>query len=141
MGRHRPFVKTGRLDGQLEHWLNVAPEQVSQSGWQVRHIPEELNVLLGQVDTQEPCEASWLLVHVRQKAEDPAQVEQLESHAVHVTLSVEEMKFPVGQLSTHWPPERTKPGRQPVHCSWLTVDATLKLGILQPVHLEGQPKN
>lgn len=107
----------------------------------MRQIPEELNVLLGHVDTQDPWDASWLLAHVRQDLDDPAHVEQLESQAVQVILSVGETKFPVGQLSMHWPPDRTKPGRQPVHCSWLTVEATLKLGILQDVHLNGQPKN
>ena len=32
VGRHRPFVSTGRSEGQLEHWLKLLPEQVAQSG-------------------------------------------------------------------------------------------------------------
>jgi len=30
--KHRPFVRTGRLDEQLEHWLKELPEQEAQSG-------------------------------------------------------------------------------------------------------------
>ena len=43
------------------------------------------------------------------------------------------------QFSTQLPFERTKPGRQPVHCSSLTVEATLKFGILHDVHFAPQP--
>ncbi|OCH86960.1 hypothetical protein OBBRIDRAFT_837782 [Obba rivulosa] len=32
VGRHRPLVRTGRLDEQLEHWLKEPPVQVAQSG-------------------------------------------------------------------------------------------------------------
>lgn len=58
VGKQRPFVRTGRLDEQLEHWLKEPPVQVAQSGWQGRHEPDELNVLDGQDETQEPFEAS-----------------------------------------------------------------------------------
>jgi len=81
IGRHRPLVNTGRLDGQLEHWLKEAPEQLAQSGWQVRHEPDVANVLEGQVETHFPFEASWLAAHVKQKVDEPAQVPQEESHA------------------------------------------------------------
>ena len=37
------------------------------------------------------------------------------------------------------PFDSTNPGRHVAHCSWLIVDATLKLGIPQEVHLAGQP--
>jgi hypothetical protein len=57
---------------------------------------------------------------------------------VQVKLSCGERKVPDGQLSTHRPLDRTKPGRQPLHCNWLMVDATLKLGIPQEVHFDGQ---
>ena len=52
------MLRTGRSDGQLEHWLKEVPEQVAQSGWQVRHAPEELTVSEGQDDTQVPFDAS-----------------------------------------------------------------------------------
>jgi len=58
VGRQRPLVRTGRLEGQLAHWSNEEPVQVSQSGWQVRHLPEEENELDGQVETHWPSEAS-----------------------------------------------------------------------------------
>lgn len=32
VGRQRPLLRTGRLEGQVEHWLNDDPEQVAQSG-------------------------------------------------------------------------------------------------------------
>jgi len=82
IGRHRPLVNTGRLDGQLEHWLKEAPEQLAQSGWQVRHEPDVANVLEGQVETHFPFEASWLAAHVKQNVDEPAQVPQEESHAI-----------------------------------------------------------
>jgi hypothetical protein len=96
-------------------------------------------VLEGQLATHEPEEASLLLAHVRQKVADPEQVEQDESHCLQV-LSVGSANVPEGQDPTHLPPLRTRPGRQPVHCSWSTVEPTLKPGILHPVHFEGQPK-
>ena len=55
-----------------------------------------------------------------------------------VTLSLGSRKVPVGQVSMHLPWESTKPGKQPEHCTWSIVDATLKLEYLQLVHLEGQ---
>lgn len=58
VGRQRPLLRTGRSEGQLEHWLKEVPEQVAQSGWQARHAPEELTVLEGQEDTQVPLDAS-----------------------------------------------------------------------------------
>jgi hypothetical protein len=48
---------------------------------------------------------------------------------------------PEGQLSMHCPWERTNPGRQPVHCASLRVDATLKFGILHEVHFAPQPNS
>jgi len=117
VGKHLPFVSTGRSEGHDEHWLNDAPEQVAQSGWQERHEPEELNVFEGQLATHDPSEASWLLAQVRQKVDEPAQVEHEESQDVHVKLFVGETNVSEGQLSTHWPCERTNPGRHPVHCS------------------------
>lgn len=81
VGRHRPLVKTGRLDGQLEHWLNEDPEQVAQSGWQVVQIPDELKALDGHEDTHLPPDASWLLEHVRQNVELPTHVLQEASQA------------------------------------------------------------
>jgi len=39
----------------------------------------------------------------------------------------------------HCPWEMTNPGIQPVHCSSLMVDATLKFGIPHDVHLAPQP--
>ena len=32
VGRQRPLLRTGRSEGQLEHWLKEVPEQVAQSG-------------------------------------------------------------------------------------------------------------
>jgi hypothetical protein len=58
VGRHLPFVSTGRSAEQEEHWLNDDPEQVAQSGWHVRHDPEALNVLEGQLATHFPFEAN-----------------------------------------------------------------------------------
>jgi len=34
IGMQRPLLRTGRLGGQLRHWLKDEPEQVMQSGWQ-----------------------------------------------------------------------------------------------------------
>jgi len=75
------LVRTGRLDGQLEHWLKAPPEQVAQSGWQVRQEPEAEKLPEGQVEMQRPPEASWLLAHDVQKVDDPAQALQDESQA------------------------------------------------------------
>jgi hypothetical protein len=57
---------------------------------------------------------------------------------VQVTLSLEETNVPVGQLVTHFPCERKNPGKQPVHCCWPIVDATVKFGIPQEVHFGAQ---
>lgn len=138
IGRHRPFRRTGREGGQLLHWLNEPPEQVAQSGWQLRQELEEEKVLEGQLETHFPLKASWLEVHVRQNVDEPEQVPQLESQAVQVKLSWGDRNVPEGQLSRHFPLERTEPGRQPVHCSWSTVEATLKFGILHDVHFAPQ---
>ena len=132
-------MRTGRSDGQLEHWLKAPPEHVAQSGWQVRQLPEALKVLEGQLATHVPEDASWLPAQVRQNFADPEQDEQEESHCLQV-LSVESRNVPEGQDSMHLPPLRTKPGRHPVHCSWLTVEPMLNPGIPHPVHFEGQPK-
>jgi len=59
---------------------------------------------------------------------------------MQVKLSCDETNVPEGQLSRHHPWDRTKPGRHPVHCSWFTVDAALKLGILHDVHLAPQAR-
>ena len=82
MGRHLPLFNTGRLGGQLEHWLKEEPEQLAQSGWQVRQEPDELNVVEGHEVTHFPLNASWLPPHVKQKSAAPVQVPQVESHAV-----------------------------------------------------------
>lgn len=58
---------------------------------------------------------------------------------VHVRLSCCDTKVPDGQLSTHFPSDKKNPGKQPVHCTWSMVEATLKLGILHEVHLAPQP--
>lgn len=142
VGKHLPFVRTGRLEEQLEHWEKEGPEQVAQSGWQVVHTPEfeVVKELDGQEETHFPREASWLLEQVRQNVELPAQVVQEESQAVHVRLSVGERKVPAGQLGTHFPCERTKPGKQPVHWAWSIVDATEKFGIWHVVHFGPQAR-
>jgi len=75
------LVRTGRLEGQLEHWLKAPPEQVVQSGWQVRQEPEAEKLPEGHVAMQRPPDASWLLVHDVQKVDDPAQALQDESQA------------------------------------------------------------
>lgn len=85
-GMQRPLLRTGRLGGQVLHWLKEEPEQVAQSGWQERQEPVEglANVFLGQEEaaTHWPLEESWLEdEQVRQKLAAPAQVLQLESHA------------------------------------------------------------
>ena len=46
------------------------------------HTPEELNEFEGHEETHFPPEASWLLEHVKQKVDDPAQLLHDESHAV-----------------------------------------------------------
>lgn len=117
VGRHRPLVRTGRPAGQLAHCENAGPLHVAQSGWQARHVPEAENVLDGQVETHFPLEETWPLGQVRQVVAEPEHVLQLESHVVHVTLSLGERKVPVGQASMHRPPDRTVPFRQPVHLS------------------------
>lgn len=81
VGRQRPLVSTGRSAEQLVHWLKELPEHVAQSGWQVTHCPEELNVFEGQEATHFPFAASWLLAHDRQNVADPAQVPHDESQA------------------------------------------------------------
>ena len=80
------MVRTGRSDGQLEHWLNELPVHVSQSGWHAMHWPEELNVPDGQEATHFPLDASWLFAHVKQKVEDPTQVPHDESQATEQRL-------------------------------------------------------
>ena len=138
MGKHLPFVSTGREAEQLEHWEKDGPEHVAQSGWQVVHTPAELKDVDGQDETHCPADASWLLAHVKQNFELPAQVVHDESHAVQVRLSVGERNVPVGQLDTHFPLESTKPDRHPVHCAWSMVEATVKFGISHVVHLGPQ---
>jgi hypothetical protein len=138
VGKQRPLLSTGRSEGQLEHWLKPDPEHDAQSGWHWRHAPEAEKVPDGHDDTHLPCDASPPAAQDRQKVADPRQEPHDESHCWHVWLSLPR-KVPDGQLATQVPLERTKPGRHPVHCNWLTVDATLKLGILQEVHFEGQP--
>lgn len=58
VGRQRPLLRTGRSGGQLEHWLKDGPEQLAQSGWQVRQEPEELKAFEGHVETHFPSDAS-----------------------------------------------------------------------------------
>ena len=115
--------------------MKEGPEQLAQSGWHLTQEPEDENVLDGQVDTHCPEEARRPELHVRQKSAEPRHVPQLEEQAkdivmsrvisiayqehapVQVRLSCGETKVPVGQLATHLPCERTKPGKQPLHCS------------------------
>lgn len=92
----------------------------------------------GQVDTHFPLEARRFEVQVRQKSAEPAQVPHEDEHGVQVRLSCGETNVPDGQLCTQRPWERTKPGRHPVHCSWFTVEATLKFGMAHDVHLAPQ---
>lgn len=138
VGRQRPLVRTGREGGQDEHWLKEAPEQEAQSAWQLRQEPVAEKVFPGQVATHLPDAASWLEAQVRQNVDNPVHVAQEESHAVQVKLSCGDTNVPDGQLATHFPAERKKPGTQPVHCSWFTVEMELKLGILHEVHFEPQ---
>jgi hypothetical protein len=138
VGRHRPLASTGRPGGHEAHWPNAPPVQVAQSGWQATHDPAEVKVDEGQEETQVPLFASWLFAQVRQKSARSVQVLQEEEHGVQVLVEAER-KVPVGHDSMHLPLERTWPGRHPVHCSWSTVEATLKLGSLHAVHLDGQP--
>lgn len=98
VGRQRPFVRTGRSGGQLEHWLKAEPEQEAQSGWQATQEPDELNVFEGQDVTHLPPDASWLLAQVRQNVDEPAHVLHDESQAVQVMLSFGSRKVPEGQL-------------------------------------------
>lgn len=87
MGRHRPLRRTGSEGLQLLHWLKEPPEQLAQSGWQLRQAPAEEKVLEGQLETHFPLEASWLEAQVKQNVDEPEQVPQLESQAVQVRLS------------------------------------------------------
>lgn len=48
------------------------------------HTPEELKEFDGHEETHLPLEASWLLEHVKQKVDVPAQLLHDESHAVGV---------------------------------------------------------
>lgn len=81
VGRHLPFVRTGRSGGQVEHWLKDCPEQDAQSGWHLRQEPPELNVLEGQVETHWPEEANCPELQVRQKSAVPIQVPHVEEQA------------------------------------------------------------
>jgi len=68
VGRQRPLlVSTGRLDGQVLHWLKLGPEQVAQSGWQGMQEPFEEKALVGQDETHCPLKADWPEEQVRQK--------------------------------------------------------------------------
>jgi hypothetical protein len=133
------LLRTGRSAGQLEHWLKLVPVQEAQSEWHAMHAPEDEKVLEGHELTHLPPDANWPPAQVRQNVEDPKHDPHDESQASHVTLSLGDRNVLEGQLSMQVPLERTKPGRQPVHWSWSTVDATLKLGMPQAVHLDGQP--
>ena len=57
---------------------------------------------------------------------------------MQVTLSLGSRNVAVGQLAIHLPPDRTKPGRQPVHWTWSMVEATVNDENLQLVQLLGQ---
>jgi len=104
------------LGGQLEHWLNALPEHVAQSGWHLTQLSDELKELEGHELTHVPFEASLLFAQVRQKVDEPAQVEHDESQAEQVKPS-EPTNVPVGHDSTHLPLLRKLPGRHPVHWS------------------------
>lgn len=94
----------------------------------------------GHVLTHLPFEASSPFAQVRQKVDEPAQVEHEESQVVQVVLFSDETNDPEGQLATHVPFERKDPGRQPVHCSWLTVEAVVNPGISHEVHFAPQAR-
>lgn len=87
--------------------------------------------------------------------EDPKQELHDESHArsdkfkvplesgydihVQVKLSCGDTNVSLGHSVTHWPWERKKPGKHPVHCNSFAVEAALKLGMMHDVHFAGQP--
>jgi len=81
VGRHRPFVNTGRSGLHVVHWLKEDPEQLPQSGWHLMHEPEDENELDGQVETHCPEEAKRPELHVRQKSGEPVHVAQFEEQA------------------------------------------------------------
>lgn len=124
VGRHRPAVapvtaeRTGRVAEQEVHWLKAGPEQVAQSGWQVRQafaggtvLEVEVKEVVGQVETHFPSAARRLPGQVKQKSAEPAQVPQEDEQAMQVRLSRGSTKLPAGQVSTHFPFARTNPGR------------------------------
>lgn len=75
VGRQRPLLaSTGRLDGQVLHWLKPDPEQVAQSGWQGMQDPFDEKVLVGQEETHCPLKADWPEEQVKQKLGLLAQV-------------------------------------------------------------------
>ena len=61
--------------------MKEPPEQLAQSGWQVRQEPDDEKVAGGQVETQFPLDASLFAAHVRQKLDVPEHVEHVESQA------------------------------------------------------------
>ena len=94
------MVRTGRSDGQLEHWLKALPVHVAQSGWQVTHWPDELNDPVGQDATHLPFEANWLFAHVKQNVDDPAQVPQDESQAAPDVVSPDSCSLAATELTS-----------------------------------------
>ena len=88
--------------------------------------------------TQVPPDARRLFAQVKQVVELLAQVLHVESQFEHVVLSLGSRKDPLGQLSTHCPLLRTKPGRQLVHLAWSIVLAMVKDVIPHAVHFSGQ---
>jgi hypothetical protein len=105
------LVSTGEDDGQETHWLKPGPLQVAQSGWHCVQTPLELNVLFGQVETQEPLNTMPLAQDV-QKSALPEHVLQLELQVLQTPF---EANDPDGQESAHLPPVKTLPGKQAVH--------------------------
>lgn len=98
VGRHRPLLSTGRLEGQLAHCVNEGPLHVAQSGWQATHAPDAENVLDGHVLTHLPFRASWLPGHVRQDVAEPLHVLQLGSQAEDNQSAVKLKE----NLGTYW---------------------------------------
>lgn len=94
-----------------------------------------------------PLKAKPLLGHDKQKLAEPTHVAHSELQAMsglakqfgkgichlrmHVASFWEETNLPAGQLWTHCPFDKKYPGKHPVHCAWLIVDAVVKFGIVQ----------
>jgi hypothetical protein len=106
-------VRMGLFEGQERHWLKDGPEQEAQSGWHCVQVPELENMLVGQVETQEPREANWLFLQETQKSAELMQVAQEDEQVEQVPSLL--AKVPSGQVSIHFPPLKNLPGEHFVH--------------------------